>query len=127
MPQTVKLADVEVQIERMRSTLAADAAGTDQRGATARAMIAILPGAIRWSASEFNSGTPFPEVLIALGSLVSNMLASEIANFETDEDGTVECINTFLRMVASGSHQILTRPRSSDNSAIIPSSEGGNA
>lgn len=127
MPQTVNLSDVEAQIEHMRSTLASDASRNDQRGANARAMIAILPGAIRWSASEFNSVTPFPEVMIALASLVSNMLASEIANVEVDDDGAVEAINTFLRMVAAGSHQILTGPRSPERSAIIKSSEAGNA
>lgn len=127
MPKTVNLSDVVVQIERLRSTLLPEASRTDQRGVTARAMIAILPGAIRWSASEFNSLTPFPEVLIAMASLVSNMLASEISNVEVDDDEAVECINTVLRMVAAGTHQILTGPRNLERSAIIKTSEAGDA
>lgn len=127
MPDTVKLSDVESEIERMCATLRVGAARTDQHGVTSRLMLAILPGAARWSASEFNSGTPFPEVLIALGSGVCNMLASEVANVEVTLDEQVEAINSFLRMIAAGTHQILTMPRDPSRSGFIKSSEGGNA
>lgn len=127
MPETVKLPDVEAEIERMCATLKVGTDRADQHGVTSRLMLAILPGAARFSAAEFNAGTPFPEILIALGSGVCNMLASEIANIDCTIEEKVEAINSFLRMVAAGTHQILTTPRNPNNSGFVKSSEGGNA
>lgn len=127
MPKMIDPAKVEAAIAGMHQYLTPLSDNPGQEGTTARAMLAILPATARWSTTEFTRDTPAEETFEALAVAMSNALASELDGIDAGLDEKIGHLNRFLRYVAEGVFEIISKLDDAKLSALIPAEECGNA
>jgi hypothetical protein len=116
---------MEAGIAKMVEALTPLAEEKGEVGTVHRAMLAILPGAVRWAGGEFNRNTPPDQCMMGLAVVAANMVASQVTNVVCDLDVKVSAVNEFMRVFAEQVHLMLTLPSDPDRTTTVSAEEVG--
>lgn len=110
MSRQIKPDQLEAGIKHMLSQVEPRCERLGTEGVVHRAMAAILPGSVRWSANEYDRLTPPDERMEALAVICANMVCTELSNVDCPDDVKFSAVNEFLTHLAHRIGHIMTVP-----------------
>lgn len=115
---------VDAEIATMVAKISEGSEANDAVGARKRALLAILPAAIRWKAAEHNRGTPIDHTMEAIMTVTSNLAVTELNTVDAPLEVKFDAFNEFLTMLAQNVGRILTNPNPLASGTIVAETAG---